>query len=307
MIVKDGNLVFENYYGNGNRSTQRSVFGVTVAVTSMVTGIALEEGLIEDLNDPISKYLPEFSSVFATDTLKRGITVGHLLTMKSGIGWNESVRSFADPRNKANIMSRSTDWAAYVLSQRNDALPGIRYGYNSGASILLSRIVSNVSGMTMEEYAASRLFGPLEISEWSWSGTTNGDTNSAWGLALNLVDMAKIGALMENDGEWNGQQLISLDWVNISTRNQVTINRFTDFGFYWWRLSDFNPYTDNLIFNDAFYGVGSGGQTLVVIPHLNMVVALHIDNYDEGLDNLGLEIVFNQIVPSLQSNPPTQP
>ncbi len=170
LVLKNEKIVYEKYYTDLNGPFQRrSKFNLgrsTLLITGIALGIAIEEGLILDLQTPIHTYLPEYSDLFETEGEKFNITLENLLVHTSGLSWNEAITSYQSQESDINLMRSESDWAAYVLEKPLSSDPGLRYEYHSGSGMLLSRIISNVSGESMEEFISTRFFRRLGITQW---------------------------------------------------------------------------------------------------------------------------------------------
>ena len=298
IIVKDDKLVFEGYYNDVNRNESIDVLGSTLAVSSLAAGIMLNQNIITDINTPISQLLNDQTPF--EDPLRAQITFEHVISLRTGIAWNEFLRPFSDPQNSAARMSTSFDWAAFTLSETMEAVPGGRFAYSSGAAMIFSKIVTENTGRSLEEYLREHIFQPMGI-DYSWGTDPSGVTTAGWGLRLTPRSMAKIGYLALRGGNWFGQQLVSSDYIDNmgSLKSQFTFNH--DFGYGWWRFSDFNPFSQNLEENDIFFSWGSGGQYIFVIPHQNMVVATTATNFaPDNNEQLAFNLLFEEIIPSVR-------
>lgn len=300
IVIKNDQLVYENYYNQGvGRITNLPLNAVTASITSAMVGIALENGIIGSIDDPIEQYLPEYEDLFRADPEKSNITIDAALSMKLGIGWNENFVGFNDPTNNAFQMTQSSDWVGFILAQPRDAPVGLRFGYNSGTALILAKIIENASGIPYEEYIQTMLFDPLDIKSAEWSFTTDGLPNTAWGLTLNSIDLTKLGYLYLKEGDWFGTEVIPSSWVQASTDLQFQISNFNDFGRQWWRYSQSSSIQNFLSQNDIYYANGTGSQYLYVIPHLDMVVSITANTFQTS-DFSGFVILRDGILPSLR-------
>lgn len=279
MAVKGDKMIFENYYGGSARGEMFELSNATISVLSLLVGIAIDKGAIADVMDPISKYYTNEVAIFNQDVLRRQIKVYDLLQMKSGISWNESATSLINPENDLNKMMASTDWVRYVLNADMEALPGLRYAYNSAHGLLLVDLIQRASGMPFEEFARIHLFSPLGIEQWEWARDPSGNINGGFGLSMSLMDFAKIGYLMASQGVWKDKRIVSTEWIQTSTRPKFQINRFNDFSLSWWNFSNLSSLASVLRQNDAYYAEGLYGQYLFVVPHAELVVAVISENY----------------------------
>ena len=206
-------------------------------------------------------------------------------------------------------MVESPDSIKYVLDlPMNDSLGNSTYQgefiYNSGCSMLLSGILKNSSGQTAEEFAINHLFKPLGIKKWYWSSVMHGVINTAWGLSLRPLDMARFGILFLNEGRWLEDQVVSREWAQVSTSKHVnTVKKRHDeiekraYGYQWWRFMDDDSIVSNLAINDIYYALGYGGQLIIVIPHLNMVVVSTGSNHFNS--RLFFDVLRDHIFPAV--------
>ena len=202
------------------------------------------------------------------------ITLRDLLTMSSGLDWEES-RPYGDPKNSVWQMVRAPDPYRFVLQQRVTFKPGAVFNYNSGNTELLGLVLARSIGQSIDDYARDKLFGPLGITDFDWVKLRNsGQPFAAAGLRLRPRDMAKLGQLLLNDGQWNGRQVVPKGWVAESTRPRLKAFGL-GYGYQWWLGRTFSkhgwlPWTA---------GLGYGGQSLFVQPDLDLVVAVTAGDY----------------------------
>ncbi|MEQ9426354.1 MAG: serine hydrolase domain-containing protein [Cyclobacteriaceae bacterium] len=305
IIIKDDKLIFENYYNNANRHSRLPMLGTTVSISSILTGIALDEGIILDLDSLIINKLPDHFTTGlpqVDSTLKTQITYRNLLEMKMGVSWNELLRQFNDPQNTANQMSQTQSWSFFTMRRAMDSTPGGRFTYNSGSYMLLSLLIQEQSGFeNLAAYAQQRLFEPLGI-DYNWNSDPSGVTNAGWGLEITPTSLAKIGYMSLNQGSYFGNQILSPDFANAMGAKQTEYTFNWDYGFGWWRISDFSAFAPLTTQNDIYFSWGSGGQFLFVIPHLNMVVVTTANNFAPNFnETLGINLVLTEIVPSAES------
>jgi CubicO group peptidase (beta-lactamase class C family) len=279
------------YYRNTPLHTMQSV---TKSVTSALIGIAISRGEITGID---AKMLPFFEAfkIRDDDPHRAAMRLRDVLTMRTGIRWDESSVPYTDPANSCARMEQSDDWIQFVLDQPMAAHPGSRFVYNSGATQLLSHVIRKVSGRQADEYAALHLFKPLGIGRFYWKRTPTGLADTEGGLYLTPADVAKIGYLYLNDGVWEGRRLLPEGWVDASTAPDVeTGARGWRYGYQWWVL----PRGENRR-PQVVAARGYGGQYLLVIPEYQMIVVFTGWNiYDRpALDpQLALERVLQAII-----------
>ncbi|WP_276391775.1 serine hydrolase domain-containing protein [Eudoraea chungangensis] len=282
------------YYRDTELHTLQSV---TKSVTSILLGIALDS--LEQYNVS-TRVMPLFSDydLKVTDQRKSLITIEDLLTMRSGLEWNEG--NYTDPSDDCIIMEASAQWIPYVLNKPTDTIPGTSFEYNSGASVLLGKIVRIISGQRIDKYAEQKLFGPLGITEYYWKITPEGEVDTEGGLYLKAEDLAKLGALFLNKGKWENQQIVSETWVKASTTPVVSdVNPKNEnqvgYGYQWWV-----PYHTN---GEAqiFAGNGFGGQYLMVAPEYDLIVVFNGWNINESVEKSTWHVLQDRILPRLQN------
>lgn len=291
LIVKNGKLVFEEYF-NGedldvtglafkyvyktfDRNTLHFQASVSKSFTSALFGMARDKDLIKSVDDPLFSYLPECADLKTVE--KDKITLAHTLAMASGIPWDESSYPYTDSRNDMKAMLDSSDPIRFILSKNLVAAPGTRFIYNSGTTNVLGDIVRRKSGMLLTEFARRHLFSALGISDYLWMRfpRMNAMAVASGGLYLRPRDMAKFGLLFLQEGRWNGNQIISKEWVEQSTQAHIAVDPYWDYGYQWW----LRTYRANSRDDRAFAARGWGGQYIFVFPSLKMVVVFTGGNY----------------------------
>jgi len=309
LITRNNYLVLEKYFAGFKREDMHRIESATKSISSALIGIAIEQGKIKDVQTKVLDFFPEYKNIKNLDTRKKNVSLESVLTMTAGFRWDESTFSFLNPKNDAVRMVNSPDSIKYVLDlPMNDSLGNATYQgefiYNSGCSMLLSGILKNSSGQTAEEFAINHLFKPLGIKKWNWPPTTNGAINTAWGLSLRPLDMARFGILFLNDGRWLEDQVVSREWAQVSTSKHVnTVKKRHNhiekraYGYQWWRFLDDDSIVSNLAINDIYYALGYGGQLIIVIPHLKMVVVSTGSNHFNSW--LFLDVLRDYIFPAV--------
>jgi CubicO group peptidase (beta-lactamase class C family) len=264
LIIKDGKLIFEEYMNGWDPARLHRVQSVTKSFTSTVVGLAIREGLIESVDDPVSKYLPEYSSYFKGP--KNDVLIRHLLTMSAGFEWNERETYYADPEKcDPHLAEAGEDYIKYVLEKPIVTEPGSVYYYNSGYPNILGYIVEQESGSNIVEFACEHLFEPLGIRRCYWQPITGEDKpGCAGGLRLTSRDLAKYGCLYLDHGAWRGEQLVPAAWIDESTKRQIDADHGKGYGYLWPSIPAGNL---NIVFAS-----GTGGQYVAYIPALNSVV-----------------------------------
>ena len=249
------------YHGTDEHSMQ----SVSKSVTSATLGIAItRKDFKGSLETPVLKYFNN-STVKNLDERKRRMTIRDVLTMSTGLDWNEDV-AYNDPKNAASLMEATDDWVQFVIDLPMAHDPGTVFAYSSGATELLAYIFQKDTGQDIEEYAKKYLFTPLGIEHYYWKRTPKGLPDTEGGLFLRAEDLAKIGYLYLHNGVWEGKQIVSTDWVKQSLTPAMDAGDGWKYGFQWWLLPHGNP--QRLM----FAGLGFGGQTVQVVPEENVIM-----------------------------------
>lgn len=314
VIVRQGKLVFEQYFsgydepwgmGEGrqydfDRTTKHDMRSVSKSVISLLVGIAVDRELIKSADQPVIKFFPDYAAVKTTGWDQ--ITLRHLLTMSSGIRWDEN-RAWKDPENDEPHLGSEADPFRYVLSKPVAAPPDSVWNYNGGGTDLLGNVIERVSGKPLEAFAREALFAPLGISDWEWMKYRNEHIAPAAGLRLRPRDAAKIGQLVLNKGAWRGQQVVSAKWIEQSvTPRFQAIGYFGGLFYYgqqWWMGRTLSGDKDV----KWIAGVGLGGQRVFIIPELDLVVVTTAGLYGSPRQgNAPLDILANFIIPSVRDN-----
>ena len=275
------------YYRSGG--TLHSEQSVTKTVTSIVIGIATTRGEFPSLDTPVLKFFDE-SKVANIDDRKRHLTLRNLITMTVGMKWNDDV-PYDDPTNATSLMEGSPDWVQYFIDQPMAEQPGTHFYYNDGAPEALAYIFRKATGQDIEEYAAKHLFQPLAIDQWFWKRNPQGLADTEGGLYLDRHDVAKLMLLFHHDGLWQGNRIVSSDWVKQSIAPSIKVSEKSgvQYGYLWWLY----PYAkdDPRI---AFGGSGFGGQLPVVLPDEDIVVVVNAWNLLDG-PQLGTRTVVSRV------------
>jgi hypothetical protein len=280
------------YHGTELHSMQ----SVSKTVSSVIIGIAMTRGDFKaGLDTPLLRYF-DVAKVKNVDDRKRRITLRHVLTMTTGLDWNEEV-AYDDPKNDSSLMEAADDWVQYVIDRPMAQEPGKVFNYSSGVSELLAHIFERETGKDIEHYGAKYLFAPLGI-EYFWKRTPLGVVDTEGGLFLKNSDLAKIGDLYLNGGMWDGKQIVSKEWVRQSVAPSIDAEEGFKYGFKWWLL----PRTDRTTY--VWMARGFGGQRLMVFSEEAMIAVftgweiLRDEAKDRDLMNRILPAVRLQVCPS---------
>jgi CubicO group peptidase (beta-lactamase class C family) len=266
---------------------------VSKSVTSALIGIATARGEIPDVNVRVMPYFSAFK--VPPDARRDRMLLWNVLTMTTGIKWDEFTASYTDQGNNCAQMEATRDWIQYVLDQPMAAEPGSTFVYNSGATELLSYIIKKTTGKNADDYAREHLFGPLGIRQYFWKRTPLGLADTEGGLYLQPRDLAKLGYLYLHDGMWEGKQIVPATWVHQSTRATIDTHwQEREYGYQWWVLSRQSGST-----YEAYAAIGYGGQYLIVIPQLDCIAVFTGWNiYDER--SLNVRVALERVIAAVR-------
>lgn len=252
------------FYQGTDEHTMQSV---SKSVTSATIGVAMARGDFKaSLDTPVLNYF-DAKSVRNVDDRKRRMTLRHVLTMTTGLDWDEDV-PYDDPRNGSSLMEATRDWVRFVIDRPMAQEPGSTFAYSSGATELLAHIFKRETGQDIEHYARRYLFTPLGIHHYYWKRTPLGVVDTEGGLYLSAGDLARIGYLYLHDGVWDGQRLLSTQWISDSMAPHVALDANWKYGYQWWLA----PYGEGPRY--AWAARGIGGQLLLVFPEDELVAVV---------------------------------
>jgi len=288
-IVRNGYLVLDAYINFFEQGQKHETYSVTKSITSALIGIAIDKGYIKDVNQTITQFFPN-KKIDHHDKLKRLMTLQDLLMMASALDCNYGS---ADKWAGTIAMRKSNDWTQYILKLPMAQTPGEYFNYCNGVSHLLSAIIHESTDMQTLDFARKHLFNPLGIKDIEWEESPEGINNGFMGLRLQPKDMAKIGFLYLNKGEWKNKQIISAKWIEESTQPYID-GRWNgeDYGYQWW----INP-------AGYYSAVGMFGQAIFVVPDKNLV-AVFTSNIEGRNMYISGTLLQNYIIPAIVSSEP---
>jgi CubicO group peptidase (beta-lactamase class C family) len=289
VIVRRGRLVLERYYDGEDycwgRPLGHVTFGpetlhdlrsVTKSITSLLYGIALAQGRVPPPQSPLLAQFPEYPDL-AADPKRSPITVGHVLSMTMGTDWNEQL-PYTTPENSEIAMELAPDRYRFVLERRVVEPPGRNWIYSGGATALVGHMIARGTGRPLPEFARSVLFDPLGIGESVWTAGSDGIASAASGLRLAPRDLARIGQMIVQRGQWQGSEVVPARWLDAAFEKRTTCDPARDFGYHW--------YTGTAAVGagarpERWVGaIGNGGQRLYVLPGIDLSVVFTAGNYD---------------------------
>jgi len=291
LILKDQKLLLEEYFYGYDRKQLHPIHSCTKSITSLLLGIALDRHNRKNVDQPLLDFFPQYDSLKTPE--KEKITLKHVLTMTAGIQEDDDFEAH-DP----------ADLAKQILSLPLESAPGERYQYNNNCTNLLGSIIYVLEKEQADEFAKEVLFSKLGISEFSWE-KEDGAIRCHSELHMKPRDMAKIGLLVLQNGSWRDEQIVPEEWIGESTKPYVAESEFFDYGYQWWYRSKQNrswweiPVHGSNTEHDMFLALGYGGQYIMVIRDLNMVIVTTSSDYNEdnGLAHQKVPMVIEEVVP----------
>ncbi|WP_205513048.1 serine hydrolase domain-containing protein [Longitalea arenae] len=308
LIAKDNRLVYEKYWKGKDeiwgkdagirdqgKDSLHDIRSITKSIVSACFGILLQQGKIKSTSQKIFDFFPEYKK---QDTgLKSLLTIEHLLTMTSGLKWNEDV-PYNNPENSEIQMIMSGHPAEYVLSQPMEQAPGKVWKYNGGTTQLLAAVIEKTTGQNIKEFAAKNLFLPLGITKLEWviyPGTK--EYAAASGLRLRARDLLKFGLLYLNNGVYKGKQIVPRAWVEVSMQPFIRLGKGDGaYGYQFWLFSD--TFENKPVYVAAC--VGNGDQRIIINKDRKMVTVITAGNYNKwNIKNNAYQLNRQFIYPAL--------
>lgn len=297
LVFRNGKLVAETYFKAFKKDSLHDVRSVTKSVMALLVGIALENGFLKSMNDPIKNYIS--SSEFALTEPQKEITLNHLLTMSGGFQWDETN---GNSYNEWILSGKPVD---FLLEKPLTDLPGSVFNYNSAAVHLLGIVLNKATKMTVPAFADQYLFKKIGIEKVQWEQFEESYINGGSGIRLKPEDMGRIGQLMLQKGKSGTEIIVSEDWIKSMTdphyiwRNNYGALRNYTYGKLWW-AQDATP-------SKAYFAWGFGGQIIYVAPEKNLVI-ITTTNWIKSSEAGGVEtieqeafdLILNKLLPKVR-------
>jgi CubicO group peptidase (beta-lactamase class C family) len=297
MVLRGSRILYENYYNSCDSNSVTDIRSAGKSLTSALMGIAIDQGFIAGVDEKAIEYFPEFDRKTDAnwDNRKADITLHHLLSMSFGLAESDHMGRWADPDYFG------MHWITDVLNLPISYAPGTRFEYHSAAPSLCGPIIRRSSGMRVPDFAAKYLFEPLGISDYYWSYFHDDHAITQGSFWMRLRDMAKFGQLYLQKGRWDDHQIISEDWIDLSTSHIHLSNPVTNlgYGYYWWR----EWYTIGQRRIECFYAQGNGGNRIHIFPTEDIVVAIATDAYNRPYMFDQVRMMINRFILSAATSP----
>lgn len=283
MLLRRGQVVAEGWWNPYAAEFVHSFYSLSKSFTSTAIGMLVKDGKL-DISQPVISFFPKETPADPSPYLRQ-MTVKHLLTMNTGHG-----------EDTLPPMKRSSGktWVSTFLEQPVTYEPGSHFLYNTGATYMLGAILHAITGQTLVQYLGPRLFQPLGITGYDWETSPQGLNTAGYGLRAKTEDIAKLGQLYLQKGQWKGQALLTESWVkdatSYQTSSQVNNGDWSEgYGYQFWRCR-----------HNAFRGDGAMGQYCIVIPDKEVVIAITSQTNDM---QQSLNIVWDNLLPAIEPAP----
>lgn len=309
IIAQNGNTIYEKYFNGFGADSLHDSRSSFKSVASLLVGIAIDKGLIKNANQPVYTFFPQDSS-FAADPLKRKITIKDLLQMRSGFDCDE----WMDEKDCESEMEQTNNWVKFSLGLRMKDTPGTVWAYTSCDPMIISGIISHASGMSLMGFAAKYLFKPMGIHRYKWTVDPSGNGMTGGSFYILPTDMLKLGEMVLNKGKWDGKRIVSEKWLKESTTanipipgnwsfmkysgSKIGIPQQTYYGYYWYNeVMKTKEWQYEMLFAS-----GNGGQYIMNIKELNLVVVFTQGNYGSGTAKQAFDILSKYIIPACRQS-----
>lgn len=289
-VSRNGKLVFERYFEGRDEAWGQDIgevaFGpdtlhdlrsVTKSITSLLYGIALEQGLVPALETPVVDGFPEYPDLVA-DAERRKITVGHTFNMAMGMEWDEN-RPYTDPLNSEIMMERAADRYRFILDRPIIGEPGKRWAYSGGAVALIGALITRGTGRSLSDFAGETLFGPLGIDDFYWCAGADGIESAASGLRLTTRGLLRIGDMLAHGGMYEGRQIVPKPWIDACLTPAIRTDFGTGYSRLWYLEDGWAPAFGGQRLFAA--GYGNGGQRLYFCPEAGIAAVAYLGLYND--------------------------
>lgn len=307
LISRRGSLVYERYAGRYSADSLHDSRSAFKSITSLLVGIAIDKGFIKSVNQPVYDFFPAYRPFQHWDQRKAAMTLQDLLKMESGFACEE----FNGTQDCEESMAAAPDWVKFSLDLPMAQAPGMQWAYTSANPMILGGVIAQATHMSIMEFADRYLFKPLGIEHYRWTTDPAGHGMTAGSFFIRPADMLKIGQLVANHGRWHGQRVVSARWIKEATAPLTPIPNFsfvgsarikaaqpqpTYYGYYWYREHLRTP----TINREVLFASGNGGQYIMLIESLHLVVVFTGSNYGSWKAKLPFEALAKYIIPAFE-------
>jgi CubicO group peptidase (beta-lactamase class C family) len=286
VIARNGKLVLDEYFYGYDSEAMHRLASVTKSVTSLLVGIAIDRQEIGGVDEKVAAFFPNYAAGMAAGW--ENVTLGDILSMSAGAAWDQDdLAGFYESGDRFGV----------VFRQPVTAMPGEKFEYVSPNVDLFAGVIKHATGMHADAYADRYLFGPLEFGAYDWeAGKWEGYPLMDGSLRLRPRDMAKLGQVVLDGGEWDGERIVSAGWIDVSTAAHMDADGPDDYGYLWWLTSA--PFEGRTV--RGIFANGWGSQFVFILPDYNLVVVTTGGNDDNGKHLAPLKMFPEYILPALK-------
>jgi CubicO group peptidase (beta-lactamase class C family) len=283
LVIRHDRLVAERYYHGSGAQRSNNVHSASKSILQALVHIAIAKGHIGSLDDPVADYLPEYFGDASPD--KKKITIGHMLTMTSGLDWTED--------STENQVEKASDWVQAIVGRSLVSVPGTTYNYSTGDTHVVSAVLQKATGMSTCRFAHQYLFGPMGITAEHWGRDPRGIFSGGYNLYLTPREMAKFGLLYLRDGKWAGRRLVPHSAVRAARARTTQVDDTVAYSEGWWMHT--------ISGRPTYFAWGHGGQYVYVIPSADIVL---VTSENTGTNSINEEIdprtfIRDHLLPSI--------
>lgn len=291
LVLRNGSLVLEWYAGDVSRDHNHNLFSVTKSVVATLVGLAIDEGDIENTDQSLATLFPK-SKGLESNPAKAAITLEDLLTMRSGLPQARANQPSGPQKAMFDRIHEAPDRLAFILDELPmPGTPGSKFAYGNIEPQLALAAIEEQSGDDALRFAKRHLFDPLEFENVGWVfPDSEGRVPGGYGLRLRAIDLAKIGQLYLNQGQWEGEQILSQEWIAASTRDRTG----SGYGYYWWIDSQ----------NQGYSAKGVRGQRLEIFPEKGLVFVVTSDLPPAAVSSITNTLTNDYLLKALKSDEP---
>lgn len=299
IVMKDHNIVLENYYHTFWRNHIHDIRSAGKSITALLLGVAIKEGLVQNVEQDVYSFFTKEKYPSLHEDYKK-VKLIHLLNMVSGL--DADADNAQTMGNEGKWIARG-EWLTYLLSVPLSSEPGRTWVYADINAVLIGAIIEEKSGMSLRDFARQKVFDPLEIREFYWYTNAANQTGAAGNLYISTLDFAKLGLLVANKGKWGNQQLADEAYMNrLLNENSSAIGDYNPladgYGMFWYRTKR----TFGTREVSYLWASGNGGNHLVIVPEENMVIALTSGAYGNGYPHTRAYFIMGKIFRALESD-----
>jgi len=303
LVVRDGVLVYESYSNSGGPNVLNDTRSAMKSVTSLATGLAIEDGAISSVHSLAFDFLGDLKPFANSNPTKDAITIEDLLTMSSALDCNDDDDNSPGNEDKMHPQQNWARWAVDLPIMPNyhrDSSGLGPFRYCTTGAFLMGQIIQRATHTPIEEYVEKRLLVPLGISRWDWPHSPSGETMTGGGLRLRARDAAKIAWTLANGGNWRGRQIVPQAWVDVALSPHRQALPDHPYGYFFWNYA----YTTKCGKVSGWYMAGNGGNAIVVLKDLNAAVVVERSNYNtHGMHQQTVDLLEKYVLPAFPCAP----